>query len=316
MKDGVYYDLDEEIYHAMPRFSASGIKQILVSPMDFWIRSWMNPNRTTGKKRAFEIGKAYDKLIIDGKEAFDAKYALPFDPEEYPDAMVTADDYKEELRTRDLAVGGNKPELLQRLRDNGCDRLDLDSLKANHAVIHNGKEFLSLSDYEYITNAGLYMQAQASNPFKDGKPQVSVLWTDEETGVPMKARYDYLKPGLIVDLKTFSNGSGFPVDIAVARSIATYKYHIQAATYLDSHKIMFGAPAKFQFIFVHSGATLLTIGKNFKAGSLLHTVGHSGYRRGIELFQLYYNRFGDKPWIDDLSITDLDDTEMPAYVFD
>lgn len=316
MKDGIYEDLPEDDYHALPRLSASGIKHLLVSPMDFWRRSWLNPKRKIVKKKAFEIGKAYDKMLIDGSAAFKAMYAMPFDEDEFEDALDTVQDLKEECASLLLAVGGNKSELIQRLRDNGCDKLIIQEEKDKWLAATEGLCVIPASDYESLMTVGDYMEAQPNNPFRGGKSQISVLWTDEETGVPMKSRYDYLKDRLITDLKTFSNIGEFPINLAVSRAVATYKYHIQSAVYLDSHKIMFKTPAKFQFVFVNTGDTVLAVGKRFINNSLLHQVGHMAYRRGVETFAEYYRKFGNRPWIDDLSMTDLHDDEMPGYVFD
>jgi hypothetical protein len=74
---------------------------------------------------------------------------------------------------------------------------------------------------------------QLSKAFTGGMPEVSVFWTDAQTGVPCKARFDYLKPRAIVDLKSYENVIGLPVRKAMARCVANYRYHIQAALYLE-----------------------------------------------------------------------------------
>jgi len=61
----------------------------------------------------------------------------------------------------------------------------------------------------------------------DGRAEVSALWTCPETGIACKSRFDWLLPSAIVDLKTAADASreGF------ARSVATYRYHVQDAFY-------------------------------------------------------------------------------------
>ena len=39
MKDGIYFNLPEAEYHALPRLSASEIKEILVSLATYWANS-------------------------------------------------------------------------------------------------------------------------------------------------------------------------------------------------------------------------------------------------------------------------------------
>lgn len=43
--DGIYFDMPEDIYHAIPRFSCSGAQNVLVSPATFWARSWLNAEK-------------------------------------------------------------------------------------------------------------------------------------------------------------------------------------------------------------------------------------------------------------------------------
>ena len=45
LEDGIYFDLDEDQYHAEERLSASGICNMLVSPPTFWANSWLNPDK-------------------------------------------------------------------------------------------------------------------------------------------------------------------------------------------------------------------------------------------------------------------------------
>jgi len=67
-------------------------------------------------------------------------------------------------------------------------------------------------------------------------------------GIHCRTRPDYLKPGMIVDLKTTSDASyaGFQ------KSVANYGYHVQAAMYLMGHKIMESETAEFVFLAVES----------------------------------------------------------------
>ena len=56
------------------------------------------------------------------------------------------------------------------------------------------------------------------------------MWTEND--IRFKARFDYLKPKAIVDLKTFGNFMNKPIDSAIYSAMASGKYHIQAAFYM------------------------------------------------------------------------------------
>ena len=78
----------------------------------------------------------------------------------------------------------------------------------------------------------------------DGIAEVSILWTCEQTGALCKSRLDWLLPGIILDVKTTADAR----PDAFARSVATYRYEVQAAFYLQAAASA-GVPAE-HFIFV------------------------------------------------------------------
>lgn len=77
--------------------------------------------------------------------------------------------------------------------------------------------------------------AVAQNPMasallSSGEPEVSIFERDEETGLPIKGRLDWIRPdGTVVDVKTISSGKAGPQEFA--KQIASFKYHLQAAHY-------------------------------------------------------------------------------------
>jgi PDDEXK-like domain of unknown function (DUF3799) len=72
----------------------------------------------------------------------------------------------------------------------------------------------------------------------EGTPELSVFWVDEDYGIWRRARLDWLphpwtRARLIIpDLKTCESAS----PAAIARAVANYRYHIQAAQYVDAVK--------------------------------------------------------------------------------
>jgi exodeoxyribonuclease VIII len=80
-----------------------------------------------------------------------------------------------------------------------------------------------------------------------GKAETTHMWTDEATGLQCKCRPDWLVDdgSLIVDLKTTEDASpaGF------RKSIANFRYHVQASWYLDGLEHATGRRPE-QFIFI------------------------------------------------------------------
>lgn len=90
---------------------------------------------------------------------------------------------------------------------------------------------------------------------RDAQVEHTVFWTDAETGVECKARFDVLGP-LLVDLKTTRDASpkGFQ------RAIATYGYHLQAAHYMAGAIANGMEPRGFLFACVETSAPYLPAG--------------------------------------------------------
>lgn len=128
-----------------------------------------------------------------------------------------------------------------------------------------GKETLELFEREnagkLILDADVYDKAAAiadavaKHPvarelLKDGQAETSMLW-EAHDGIPCKARFDYYKGDGIIDIKTTQDAS----PDAFARSIAGFKYHMQAAHYLQGYREVTGWDADhFTFIAVETEA--------------------------------------------------------------
>lgn len=87
-----------------------------------------------------------------------------------------------------------------------------------------------------------------------GRPELSIYWTDRETGVRCRVRPDWLKelPGLAlaVDYKTCRDAS----PEAVSRAIRDHSYHQQDALYTDGIWAALD-PADVRFVFVFQSKT-------------------------------------------------------------
>lgn len=331
--DGVYIGMDEDTYHAAPALSTSGIKHLLTSPMDFWARmSWLNPEYEDEGTDAKDMGKAYHKRVVEGREAFYANYAPALDPRDYPAALTTADEIKERLVQLGAKVSGKKSDLIARLLESDPSAEIWDTLVSEHAEVNKGKDLLSFDLIKRIelSAAMIEKHPQLGKAFTGGYPEVSIFWTDE-AGIPMKARLDYLKRQAVVDLKTFSNPFGKPIDRAVAYAIASYKYHIQVAVYMEAVKYAksglewHGAADDFRdkfakaddpeflFVFQQTGVAPVARGYVFPK-HLSYDCGQIEVRNAKNQFAQYVGAFGKTPWVDMTDIRTLDDTEFPAFM--
>ena len=342
-ESGVYFGLDEERYHAALALSASGIKSLRVSTLDWYMRSPLNPfPRDEEEREARIVGRAYHRRICEGRAAFEASYYSALDPVQYPSALRTNDELCAAIERAGGPAKGvrglRKAQLIECLLRLDQQALVWERLVAEQAAKHEGKISLPAVVIERIEVAARMIEAhpQLSKAFTGGAPELSVFWVDEATGVPCKCRFDYIKPRAIVDLKSF-DARGMPLDKAIARAVALYKYNIQAALYLRGAEEARGLIAEgrvfgdadsglmralhdaidrtFMFVFQSKGVAPVARGKVLAPGSVLD-IGKMEVEQALYLWARCWDTFGDDPWVDVSDITAFEDSEFPAFLVD
>lgn len=177
-------------YLAFERLSPSGAKLLLKSPAHFHHARLHPPAETP----ALRIGKAVHALALEGRPAFAAAFAV---------------EPKADGRTREGKA-----------------------IKSAFAEEAEGKTILTATEGELVEgmSAGILSHPLAPMLIEGGEPELSLAWTDAETGAECKGRTDLarLADGCLVDLKT--SISAAPGDFA--RAALGYAYHLQGAAYM------------------------------------------------------------------------------------
>ena len=341
MEPGIYFGLDEDTYHGALALSSSGIRRMRISTLDYWVDSAMNLEPPeVADTVAKRDGKAYHKRIIEGRDAFAGLYAPALDPAAYPDALRT----NEQLIAALAGFGMNVPratrkdELVAKLRDVDPEAEIWAVIEREHQERYPDREFLPADLVRRIEVAASMIEnhPQLCKAFTGGMGEVSVFWVDAETGVPCKARIDYLKPLAIVDLKSFANISGIPIKRAIALAVAAHGYHIQAAFYLragaQARRLaaegrVFGdvdkgfvkaltettAPFTFMHVWQQKGRAPVARGRVMKEGPTLD-IGRLEITEALQKFVACWETFGADPWVDVEDIDTYDDLEFPSYM--
>lgn len=242
IEDGIYFGLPDEVYHAVPRLSASGIQKLCVSPATFWRGSWLDPDRPELDEEATDaqiLGKAYHCARLE-PERFHASYVRKISKADFPaEGLLTSDAaVKAELKNRGLVQSiGNESiaERAQRLADDGYEGTILPLETAKWETEVKGRIPLPadhfdqiVTDMERIRGCG-----EIAELLSDGEPEVSVFWTDQH-GIRMKSRLDWLKVASWSDLKTFDNSRGNELGQALANAVRYNRLHVQAVIYRDA----------------------------------------------------------------------------------
>jgi D-alanyl-D-alanine dipeptidase len=236
--DGVYFEMHEDEYHAIPRLSASGIANMLVSPATFWAKSWLNPDREDDDDDtpARVTGRAYHCARLEPDRFFDT-YAPDLDKADLEeDCLMTDTAIKAALKDLGLTQalqGEGVLERAARLRDAGYPGqiLHLEQAAADHD--RGDRTALPRKVWREIRRdmAAIKRSPEVLDHLTGGAAEVSILWTDPANGVKMKARFDYLKPASFTDFKTFDNSTGRHLEQALVSAFRFNRYYIQAATY-------------------------------------------------------------------------------------
>jgi hypothetical protein len=312
-KSGIIHEMPFDDYLAVEALDFSLAKWMLASPLDCWARSWLNPNKEDADSPAMTNGRAMHCRVIE-PETFARSYVPKLDPADYPLALRTVDDMKEACRRLELKVGGNRADLVERLKPHD-DVVMWDDIVSEYGRENAGAEFLdrgTLSDIE-IAAKMIEAHPQLSKCFKGGSPEVSVFWKDGETGTPMKCRIDYLKPKAICEYKTFNNIYGKSVDRAIFGAIASGRYQIQAVFQKEGLKAC-GDIAERQFLWVFQAQGIAPVARgHILSEGALYQAAIAQYQYCVREFARCLEVYGADPWVDPQDIQFLDDMLIPAY---
>lgn len=244
------YDMPIEVYHAdpciTPSLSASGMKTIITDcPARYWWQNRrLNPQHEEKTTKALSIGKAAHSWIIHGETFVSSIAVMPAE--------------------LDLRSNAGKAFAAQ--------------------AEGEGKTLIRAHEFEAIKamREAVMRCELAQLSFSGGKPEQSLFWQDEETGVWLRCRPDWLPTALrfIPDYKTAA--SCHPNDFT--RSAYQFGYHIQAAHYLEGIERVTGhRPEAFFFIAQEKDAPYLVSLCTLDEEALMW--GQRLARRAIRIFE-------------------------------
>lgn len=187
-------ELTNQEYHAAAGISKSGLDLIHRSPRHYWQR-YLSPDRAPSHPTpAMVIGTATHSAILE--------------PVDFAATYIKAPQFDRRTkagREQYAAFEEENPEKIGLAPDVYQDVILMREAVRQHPA--------------------------ASMLLQDGLAEQSVFWRDPLTGVLCKIRPDWMPEGrpIIVDVKTTDDASpeGF------AKSILNFRYHVQAAWYLD-----------------------------------------------------------------------------------
>lgn len=259
-------EMTNEQYHSAPGISKSKLDAVSVSELNYWDK-YINPDREPEERKGhFIVGEATHQMALE-LHLFKETFAVGFDKTKHTDALDTVADLKKALSELGEMVSGSKPELIERLQLADPSIPILAVLEAQHNNAIANKQILPAKDYQDILRIleSIDRDPTAKSLISGAKVEQSffvydeVQVTDPETGevivveVLKKCRTDIISSnGMIVaDLKSTTDVSREGFGTAIAR----FRYHVQAAWYLDILHKLYGndAPRYWAFIAAQKG---------------------------------------------------------------
>ena len=370
---GIYFGMPEEEYLALPAASSHGIKNLASSPMLFWSRSTfvseLARKRETEKLKKDPahrtIGKAYHCRIMEGADEFHRRFAVELTEEDCEGALESTDQIKAAI-----TGAGEKPasKVPDQLPDGGGEYMRpakkddwiaqllaidpsakiLAVMNQQHREKHAGKLFVAAEVYEQIEIAAAMVEQdpEVRHAFTGGHAEVVLIWYCPTTGVPCKARVDYLKLKSAVDLKTVANQRGMSMERAIAQEVAGYKYTIQPSFYVEgiqevkklvrdgsANVTVFNRPGQdapglmawaakwaaeeaepeWLWVFQQKGDAPITRGVFYPLQGSTRQVVDQIVTKQKERFKRFSQTFGTDPWLDVAPIYDMADEDLPPW---
>lgn len=340
--DGIYFGLDEAAYHRDLALGSSDLKRLAAEPADYWYSSPLNPDLPAEETTPSQlIGKAVHKLVLEGEQAF----AAAFEREATGDDVLRTDEDMGSFLKKECGVEklprskADKATLIRELFPE-LDKRPPILADIEAAAERDGRLILKGDDFDRIRQAAGQVLANPylSASFTGGAPEVSIFWTEivEGEAVRRKARFDYLKPRAVVDLKSVRPMDSAPFPDICRKAIANWGYHTQAAAYLQARaqvpalvaagavhgdhdpswlaQVAASPEHAFVFVFWSSAGAPLTWGTILSPGNPVAEYGAGKVEAALYAYATARRRHGLRaPWIDPQPIQELELDSMPGW---
>lgn len=211
-RDGIVLGMPDDEYHSGPELSSTGAKLLLKAPATF--RHYIENERAP--KTVFDVGHAAHAKVL----------GVGAGVVEYPAEHLTP--------SGNVSTKAATLEWAATQRALGLTPISPDEAGRVHAM----------------SEAILAHPAAKALLEQEGDPEVSLFATDPETGVRLRARYDY-RAAIAADLKTTA-GSASPTEFA--RSVFRLGYDVQDSHYRYTDQLICGADRPMVFIVVEKDA--------------------------------------------------------------
>lgn len=338
---GIYLGMPEDEYFAAPALGSSDMKALYIDPESWWWEKRPeSPLREEAERdpNAVKLGKAVHMALLEGLDKYRAHYAIKPDRRNYPGALETVEQMKAWLRERELKVGGNRPQLIERILDEDPTALVWDAIVEQ--VLQGRTDLTRQQDARIqLTRRFIERDEELVKLLDPGLSEVSVFWKDKTTGALMRARFDRLSVFGPSDLKSFTRRRNARPLTGALRRAADEQWHIQVAHYWEAWDVLPLLPVHggsdderallsqiiaasrggecdhFTWVFYPVNGAPSPLAKRLMRTGLITSEGETRLRDAKANYAIWTRLYGlETAWIDTEGVTDIDD-ETQGYDF-
>lgn len=318
---GIYYNMSFAEYLALPYYNNSTSKDVMTEPAIAWARH-VDPDREHKETPAMVTGKATHVAVLEGPRALANQYAMPFEAPE--DMITTLPELKEYIEKQEPNLpkgwdkGFKKADYVNHCGLSHSSAPVKELLLEQYKKQSEGKIILSPADMVRVLEMRDVAKRDYGQLLGQGYAEVTIIWDCPVTGIRCKARFDYLRKGLIIDYKTTANMNRMNMLRCAMLDIRKFDYLMQPAHYLagvaelaaaksfetdavsqrkkDMTKSLLAQRPTWVWLFQMKSLGYPAIALELDTDMIAYGQAQQSIIDGAHLFKKMRERFGDKPW--------------------
>lgn len=250
LPDGVYIGLSEKRYFEQKAVGSSDFAYLWDDETadGWWWRSPHNPYWTRKPSDPLDFGSALHTMVLEGKEAFEARYAIAPNPLDFPDLIVSQPELYSALREAQapgINVKSRKADLVELAKVYLPQRHIWDDIMARAERKAKGRVVLSSENawmLGVMVEAAMEHDTTRAVATAEGGvrlTELSVFWT-LPSGTRIRFRFDSLLPAANCDLKSIDNyRPGDKLTDAIGKAIGSRSLDLQAALSFTARRMAY-----------------------------------------------------------------------------
>jgi hypothetical protein len=261
LPDGVYLDLDPQVYFAQrDRLGSSDVQTLHQKREGWWWQSAYNPLRPADTStQAQNYGSALHVIMLEGVDTYERRFMVCPGKADYPGLLTSAEQIADAIKAAGVTLQGTskfkKADWNREARvyipsapvwDNiwsdfeGAAKLPDGSMRPHVTTTEDATLRIMLdAALDASTPEGAEIAGLLADPHHPPLAEVTVLWTDPQ-GRRRRGRLDRLWPKFTLDLKSLrGHWNGRELAVTADDMIKKHGYDIQRADHHEARRYLY-----------------------------------------------------------------------------